>query len=668
MLRRVLIMLVALALAGTSAVAVAAPPVRDTLSGTVTHPDGSPAPATLQFSQWDPEGETWRFSGSAHADAHGYYSLDTAVGGRYAIYVYAAPAGIATGVWLVESGTDRYSHSRAEAALFASDAVVDLQLVNFERISGVIAGADGHPAGGTNIAAYWYDARNDALVSTSPSVASPEDLSGRPANAEGRYWVGNLLPGEEYVVSFGAFAPYAGGMHSTQTPSGFTRDWSKATPIQSASELDVTLPIEAIVSGTVRRSSGAPATDFPVFRVVDTHRGPNRAEVARTDNEGKFAIRGLLDHEDFALEVDLRPGVGLWNEPGYLRLTDDGAIFTSDFEEATQLRAPSTVDFTLVDTPSREGRLLAADGVPLSYLGLRTHELMDGKIQSVPWNGPTNSDGHFKIMNLGDRGGLALYVSDVSERIGPRAGYFRQCGSRFMLTQDATMATPITAGTSLGTLKATSDCDAPESTPGKPPTTPEPELPALISVSRPQLRSQPRVGQNLLVTLGTWRPVASEFRVQWLRDGKPIPGADLPLYVPTLSDVGHRLEARVEVSGKGLRSAAAVSAKSRKVPKSRAQITLKAPKKVRTGTRPTVTVRVSAPGASRLTGKVTLKYGTWVKKVKLTRARKGVLKVRLPKSAAGRKKLVANFSPDKSFSRTVTKDKSPKKTIQVIRR
>lgn len=668
MLRQLLVMLAALALAGTSAVATAAPPVRDTLSGTVTFPDGSPAPATLQFSQWNPASETWSYGGSAETDALGRYSFDTATDGQYAIIVYAAPAGIATSVWLVEGGTDHYAHSKDRAGLFASDATVDLRLVAYERISGVATGADGAPASKTSIDAYWYDPGSGTLVDTRPMVAFPADMSGRKANPDGEYWVGNLLPGETYVVRFGAFSPYVAGTYSSETPSGFTSDSALATPVEAGSRLDVTLPLEGTLSGTVRMSSGEPAKSFPIYRVVDTPTGPSRTALVHTDSGGRFTVGGLLDHEDFALEVVLRQGVGFWNEPGYVTVSDDAVQLTPVYEEAKRWRSSSHVDISLVDTPSRAGRLVATDGRPLRNLRVQAREYVDGQLGWVVWYGWTDPEGRFTAMNLGGPSRYVLHVSNISTQISPYPGYLRQCGSRFMLAYDASMGTPLTPGAPLGTLTATSDCDAPDPTPEAPPTTPEPELPALVSVSRPQVRSEPQVDENLLVSLGTWRPTATEFRVQWLRDGKPIPGADLPLYVPTLADVGHRLQARVEASGSGVRSTSALSDKTRKVPKSRAHITLKAPKKVRADKRPNVTVRIAAPGVSRLTGKVTLKYGTWVKQVKVTRARKGVVKVRLPKSAVGKKKLIATFAPDKTLSRTVTKDKSPKKTIRVVHR
>ena len=52
-------------------------------------------------------------------------------------------------------------------------------------------------------------------------------------------------------------------------------------------------------------------------------------------------------------------------------------------------------------------------------------------------------------------------------------------------------------------------------------------------------------GTPLGVELGTWKPLTTDVRYQWLRDGKVIKKQTAATYLPRLSDVGHKLSVRV---------------------------------------------------------------------------------------------------------------------------
>lgn len=60
-----------------------------------------------------------------------------------------------------------------------------------------------------------------------------------------------------------------------------------------------------------------------------------------------------------------------------------------------------------------------------------------------------------------------------------------------------------------------------------------------------RLAGSPVVGTPLGVELGTWKPVTTDFRYQWLRDGKVIKKQTASTYVPKSSDAGHKLSVRV---------------------------------------------------------------------------------------------------------------------------
>ncbi len=69
--------------------------------------------------------------------------------------------------------------------------------------------------------------------------------------------------------------------------------------------------------------------------------------------------------------------------------------------------------------------------------------------------------------------------------------------------------------------------------------------------SAPEIVGTARLGQILAAAGGRWSPAPQRVRVQWLRDGVEIPGADRVRYRVGWEDVGHRLKARVRVTGPG---------------------------------------------------------------------------------------------------------------------
>ena len=59
------------------------------------------------------------------------------------------------------------------------------------------------------------------------------------------------------------------------------------------------------------------------------------------------------------------------------------------------------------------------------------------------------------------------------------------------------------------------------------------------------LPASAEVGQLVVLTDPVWSLPGVTTTYQWLRDGAPIPGADVPFYVPTPDDAGHQLSAAV---------------------------------------------------------------------------------------------------------------------------
>jgi hypothetical protein len=86
-----------------------------------------------------------------------------------------------------------------------------------------------------------------------------------------------------------------------------------------------------------------------------------------------------------------------------------------------------------------------------------------------------------------------------------------------------------------------------------------------LSAVTPKLAGVAKKGQTLIVDVGTWRPASVKVSLQWLRDGKPIPGATGPQYQLAQAEVGHRICVKVTGRQAGYRVVSKVSARTRLV-------------------------------------------------------------------------------------------------------
>ena len=117
-----------------------------------------------------------------------------------------------------------------------------------------------------------------------------------------------------------------------------------------------------------------------------------------------------------------------------------------------------------------------------------------------------------------------------------------------------------------GTLD-TVDLDSSHHTVSLPPSTfevvaPPPPPPAIINTQAPKVlgaATAPQVGYPLTATSGIWIPGSAAVAVQWLVNGRPIPGATGTTYVPTIADIGQPIAVTTTASLLGYVSATATS-------------------------------------------------------------------------------------------------------------
>jgi surface antigen len=181
-----------------------------------------------------------------------------------------------------------------------------------------------------------------------------------------------------------------------------------------------------------------------------------------------------------------------------------------------------------------------------------------------------------------------------------------------------------------------------------------PVLAGAIEVSKAYaVAGRPRIGETLAIQPGTFTPPDSAFYYTWLRDGAPF-GAYAPTYRLTAADVGHDLSAQIRLAkGNYLERIEVVPVGLVRTP---ASVRVKAAGKKG---KAVVSVLVSAVGASRPPGEVTVKIGT----VKVTaRLKEGRARVVLPGLEPGRRLVTVRFT-----GTTVVEAGSGTDTVQVKR-
>ncbi|MEJ7795181.1 MAG: DUF3152 domain-containing protein [Nocardioides sp.] len=87
----------------------------------------------------------------------------------------------------------------------------------------------------------------------------------------------------------------------------------------------------------------------------------------------------------------------------------------------------------------------------------------------------------------------------------------------------------------------------------------------LVVEKRPTLSGTRRYTRLLTADPGKWSPYRRAFSYRWLRDGKPIRGADERSYRLAPQDVGHRLRVRVTTTREGYRRGRASSRQTREI-------------------------------------------------------------------------------------------------------
>jgi hypothetical protein len=169
---------------------------------------------------------------------------------------------------------------------------------------------------------------------------------------------------------------------------------------------------------------------------------------------------------------------------------------------------------------------------------------------------------------------------------------------------------------------------------------------ALTPAAPPVLQAPPRTvagppGGRLTCSPGTWAPTPAALAYRWLRDGRPIDGADGPSYRPTLADAGRAISCEVTATARG-GPAVARSAPVRIAPASPPAASLVGPLRARQATL-RVALRLARPVSGLAVRVQRSRNGVWTTLLTLrVSGRSAVLRPRL---GPGRHVLRAVYGP-----------------------
>ncbi|WP_407939747.1 Ig-like domain repeat protein [Nocardioides anomalus] len=170
----------------------------------------------------------------------------------------------------------------------------------------------------------------------------------------------------------------------------------------------------------------------------------------------------------------------------------------------------------------------------------------------------------------------------------------------------------------------------------------------------PTISGTPTVGQTLTAGAPVFTQSGVAVTYQWQVDGQPVAGATGTTYQVRPADAGKRVTVVATGAKAGLANGSVSSAQTDVVKPAATTTTVKAPKKIKTGQKVKVKIKVAAPGLTP-TGTVTVSLGG--KKV-TGKVVDGKVKVTLPvQTKTGTKRLVVTFVPDTGFAASSDKVK-----------
>ena len=330
------------------------------------------------------------------------------------------------------------------------------------------------------------------------------------------------------------------------------------------------------IAGTVGIPDGAEGTWSQVYARSYNPEGQYWEFVAQVQvsPSGDFVLAGLEAGVDYQLELSTSAPL-----VGGLYGGNDVAL-VADESLATTVRAGAS---GIVLRPEVGVALHGVVRVPpgfdwsLGGLSLTFSELSPSSKASTSYSRylTIENSNQWELGNVRPGADVAVNVRDFYDRI--EGGYHHVNAGG--LVNRIEWATPVRPGEALEIFVG-----------------PDQGVPRLRAFEAPTVTGTARVGATLTADPGRWTLHGVQTRLEWLRNGTPVPGATGPKYTLTSADVGAKIAVRVTGSRFNFSSFAETSTPTAPVAK---------PVAARATTAPQVT------GTARLGGTLRASTGTW---------------------------------------------------------
>ncbi len=252
------------------------------LWGTVVDPQGAPVEGVqVAVGTADPFGEV--YSSGQYLAGPKPHTVRTDHEGRFRI------DGVAAGVQPIAAWHSDWPIWRSEVEVVAgAEQRVDVALLQGVTVSGIVSRASGEPASGAAVIAL-AERFEDPFPNQGPfRQGSPFVHPRTEADADGRFALGPIAPGELYMYASLGTSALTDWTGEDPIYEGTCQETLSGAPGQEL-EWNPTLTLGLVISGVASYADGTPMKDVFVTAIQDKE----RVYAVTTNDRGEFSISGL---------------------------------------------------------------------------------------------------------------------------------------------------------------------------------------------------------------------------------------------------------------------------------------------------------------------------------------------------------------------------------------
>ncbi|WP_141007124.1 carboxypeptidase regulatory-like domain-containing protein [Nocardioides humi] len=468
------------------------------ITGTLTGLDDGPVADVWVYAYRQTGPDDWSYTTSAGTDSSGRYLLGKLTAGTYRVSFETSNEDFHAGEYFDD--TQDWGSASPIIVGIGDSATADAALA---ATGGAVAGTITLPgSSGTSYSygyAYLYRATGDGQWSQAYATSFYRSEGQSTASYRFRH----VEPGSYRLQ----VVPGDGSHVARYYPASDTLADAAdiAVTVGHVTTADVTVPVGASVHGSLTGTDGAPAANVYAYvdRIDPQTGAATFAGGAYTDAQGSYRIGGLVEGTYVVQFVSSSTYVGEY------------------FDDVTTQEDAHRFELTLGQSATADAELdlqLANTAAPTLAGELRVGEVLTA--DPGTWTYPDATFGYRWI-----RGSSYISGATSSTYTTVAADLGQQ------LRVEVTASRP-RHNDSVAQSAAVGPID----------------YGLITSLTEPATSGTARVGEQLSVSAGTWKPSNPARAYQWLRDGEPIEGATTSSYQLGAADLEARISVRVEAS------------------------------------------------------------------------------------------------------------------------